>query len=166
MEIARYPRILRPSRTLRHVPLMSLFTNDAIHSRHRCWLLQVDSAQEKRTSQGLSFVYPYGATLNVSKSSVALLGTGTACFPLQRPICALNQRPNSGRIVVLASCHMLSDLYIDKEENNKIQVNSVFFFGLLLHLSQTCSNAVACSLPTLALSVKAVLIRRTSSSNS
>ncbi|XP_022696737.1 intraflagellar transport protein 52 homolog isoform X2 [Varroa jacobsoni] len=84
-------------------------------------LLEVDSAQEKRNSQGLAFVYPYGATLNVSRNSIALLSTGTACFPLQRPVCALHQGPNSGRIVVLGSCHMLADLYIDKEENNKIQ---------------------------------------------
>lgn len=87
---------------------------------------QVDSAQEKRNSQGLAFVYPYGATLNVSRNSIALLSTGTACFPLQRPVCALHQGPNSGRIVVLGSCHMLADLYIDKEENNKIQVSMHF----------------------------------------
>ena len=86
-------------------------------------------------------MYPYGATLNVSKSSVAILGTGTACFPLQRPVCALNQRPNSGRIVVLASCHMLSDLYIDKEENNKIQVWVVVFS---LPNGKSCQTNVGC----------------------
>ncbi|XP_022671557.1 intraflagellar transport protein 52 homolog isoform X3 [Varroa jacobsoni] len=99
------------------------FVNNGVLNRALLELAgkRVDSAQEKRNSQGLAFVYPYGATLNVSRNSIALLSTGTACFPLQRPVCALHQGPNSGRIVVLGSCHMLADLYIDKEENNKIQ---------------------------------------------
>lgn len=40
-------------------------------------------------SRALSFLYPYGATLNVAKPAVAVLSTGSVCFPLTRPVCAL-----------------------------------------------------------------------------
>jgi len=40
-------------------------------------------------SQALKFVYPYGATLNVAKPSTAVLSTGSACIPVNRPILAL-----------------------------------------------------------------------------
>uniref|UniRef100_A0A3Q2YZT6 Intraflagellar transport 52 homolog (Chlamydomonas) n=1 Tax=Hippocampus comes TaxID=109280 RepID=A0A3Q2YZT6_HIPCM len=39
----------------------------------------------------LSFVYPYGATLNVMKPAVAVLSTGSICFPLHRPVMAFYQ---------------------------------------------------------------------------
>ena len=38
--------------------------------------------------RALSFLYPYGATLNVMKPSSAVLSTGSVCFPLNRPVCA------------------------------------------------------------------------------
>ncbi|XP_061584673.1 intraflagellar transport protein 52 homolog [Cololabis saira] len=71
-------------------------------------------------TQPLTFVYPYGATLSVIKPAVAVLSTGSVCFPLNRPILAFYQGKQSGRLVVLGSCHMFSDQYIDKDENNKI----------------------------------------------
>ena len=36
----------------------------------------------------LTFVYPFGATLNVQKPSVAVLSSGSVSFPLNRPVCA------------------------------------------------------------------------------
>lgn len=74
-------------------------------------------------ARAVSFMYPYGATLNVAKPAVALLSTGSCAFPLARPICALyqSQQGPSGRILVLGSCHLLSDQYLDKEENSKIK---------------------------------------------
>ncbi|XP_078506626.1 intraflagellar transport protein 52 homolog isoform X1 [Lissotriton helveticus] len=39
-------------------------------------------------AQALTFVYPFGATLNVMKPAVAVLSTGSVCFPLNRPILA------------------------------------------------------------------------------
>ncbi|XP_047905043.2 intraflagellar transport protein 52 homolog isoform X2 [Anser cygnoides] len=41
--------------------------------------------------QALTFVYPFGATLNVMKPAVAVLSTGSVCFPLNRPILAFYQ---------------------------------------------------------------------------
>uniref|UniRef100_A0A665WKN1 Uncharacterized protein n=1 Tax=Echeneis naucrates TaxID=173247 RepID=A0A665WKN1_ECHNA len=71
-------------------------------------------------SQALTFVYPYGATLSVMKPAVAVLSTGSVCFPLNRPVLAFYQGKEAGKLVVLGSCHMFSDPYIDKEENSKI----------------------------------------------
>uniref|UniRef100_A0AAQ5YHN6 ABC-type uncharacterized transport system domain-containing protein n=1 Tax=Amphiprion ocellaris TaxID=80972 RepID=A0AAQ5YHN6_AMPOC len=68
----------------------------------------------------LTFVYPYGATLSVMKPAAAVLSTGSVCFPLNRPVLAFYQGKESGKLVVLGSCHMFSDQYIDKEENSKI----------------------------------------------
>ncbi|CAJ1051803.1 LOW QUALITY PROTEIN: intraflagellar transport protein 52 homolog [Xyrichtys novacula] len=71
-------------------------------------------------AQALTFVYPYGATLDVREPSVAVLSTGSVCFPLNRPVMAFHQVKEAGQLVVSGSCHMFSDQYIDKEENSKI----------------------------------------------
>uniref|UniRef100_A0A3Q4MTJ9 Intraflagellar transport 52 homolog (Chlamydomonas) n=1 Tax=Neolamprologus brichardi TaxID=32507 RepID=A0A3Q4MTJ9_NEOBR len=71
-------------------------------------------------ARALTFVYPYGATLTVMKPAVAVLSTGSVCFPLNRPVLAFYHGKNSGKLAVLGSCHMFSDQYIDKEENSKI----------------------------------------------
>ncbi|XP_056293775.1 intraflagellar transport protein 52 homolog [Pseudoliparis swirei] len=71
-------------------------------------------------AQALTFVYPYGATLSVMKPAVAILSTGSVCFPLNRPVLAFHEGKEGGKLVVLGSCHMFSDQYIDKEENSKI----------------------------------------------
>uniref|UniRef100_A0A8C3AF02 Intraflagellar transport 52 homolog (Chlamydomonas) n=1 Tax=Cyclopterus lumpus TaxID=8103 RepID=A0A8C3AF02_CYCLU len=72
------------------------------------------------SQKALTFVYPYGATLSVMKPAVAVLSTGSVCFPLNRPVLAFHQGKEGGKLVVLGSCHMFSDQYIDKEENSKI----------------------------------------------
>ena len=41
--------------------------------------------------RALSFVYPYGATLNIMKPSTAVLSSGSVSFPLNRPVCAFYQ---------------------------------------------------------------------------
>ncbi|XP_062589670.1 intraflagellar transport protein 52 homolog [Saccostrea cucullata] len=76
--------------------------------------------EDGNNAQALSFLYPYGATLNVMKPATALLSTGSVSFPLNRPVCALYENRNRGKLVVLGSVHMFSDQYIDKEENSKV----------------------------------------------
>ncbi|XP_041358031.1 intraflagellar transport protein 52 homolog isoform X2 [Gigantopelta aegis] len=76
---------------------------------------------DTNNAQALSFLYPYGATLNVMKPSSAVLSTGSVCFPLNRPVCAFyTSKSNQGKIAVLGSAHMFSDQYLEKEENSKI----------------------------------------------
>ncbi|XP_058893801.1 intraflagellar transport protein 52 homolog isoform X3 [Kogia breviceps] len=75
-------------------------------------------------AQALTFVYPFGATLSVMKPAVAVLSTGSVCFPLNRPILAFYHSKNQGgKLAVLGSCHMFSDQYLDKEENSKIMIS-------------------------------------------
>ncbi|XP_037534607.1 intraflagellar transport protein 52 homolog [Nematolebias whitei] len=71
-------------------------------------------------AQALTFLYPYGATLSVMKPAVAVLSTGSVCFPLNRPVLSFYQGKESGKLAVLGSCYMFSDQYVDKEENGKI----------------------------------------------
>uniref|UniRef100_A0A8D2QHP4 Intraflagellar transport 52 n=2 Tax=Zonotrichia albicollis TaxID=44394 RepID=A0A8D2QHP4_ZONAL len=89
-------------------------------------------------SQALTFVYPFGATLNVMKPAVAILSTGSVCFPLNRPVLAFYQHESKGgKMAALGSSHMFSDQYLDKEENGKIM--DVLFQWLTtsdIHLNQ------------------------------
>lgn len=50
--------------------------------------------------RALSFLYPYGVTLNVMKPAVAILSSGTVSFPLNRPVSAIF--PGKVRILSLA----------------------------------------------------------------
>ncbi|XP_014663857.1 PREDICTED: intraflagellar transport protein 52 homolog isoform X3 [Priapulus caudatus] len=81
----------------------------------------VTGEDDSLNSQALTFVYPFGATLNVQRPAVAVLSTGSVCFPVNRPVCALyTNKHQSGKIAVVGSTYMFSDSYIDKEDNNKI----------------------------------------------
>ncbi|XP_062842594.1 intraflagellar transport protein 52 homolog [Trichomycterus rosablanca] len=98
----------------------------------------IDDESPANNTQALTFVYPYGATLSVIKPAVAVLSTGSVCFPLNRPVLALSHiGKNAGKLGVLGSCHMFSDQYLDKEENSKIM--DVVFQWLMtenIHLNQ------------------------------
>ncbi|OBS75636.1 hypothetical protein A6R68_17912, partial [Neotoma lepida] len=59
--------------------------------------------------------------LSITKLAVAVLSTGSICFPLNRPIMAFYHSKNQdGKQTVLGSHHMFSDQYLHKEENSKI----------------------------------------------
>ncbi|KAM4692645.1 intraflagellar transport protein 52 homolog [Rhinophrynus dorsalis] len=81
----------------------------------------LDDDNGGNNARALTYVYPFGATLNVMKPAVAVLSTGSVCFPLNRPILAFyHSKMQGGKLAVLGSCHMFSDHYLDKEENAKI----------------------------------------------
>ncbi|XP_032897799.1 intraflagellar transport protein 52 homolog [Amblyraja radiata] len=98
----------------------------------------MDEENNGNNLQALTFVYPFGATLSVMKPAIAVLSTGSVCFPLNRPILAFyNSKLQGGKLAVLGSCHMISDQYFDKEENGKIM--DVVFQWLTtneIHLNQ------------------------------
>lgn len=82
----------------------------------------------EKDHQGLSFVYPYGVTMNVSKPSIPILSSGFISFPMNRPVAAVWQDgglsappQGSGRIVVMGSVDIFSDEWLEKEENGKLQ---------------------------------------------
>jgi intraflagellar transport protein 52 len=82
------------------------------------------STQDKNdhAAQSLHFVYPFGATLNVTKPAVPVLSSGSICYPINRPLCAFygNTKKQPGKIAVLGSVHIFHDSYLEKEENRKI----------------------------------------------
>ncbi|XP_023333653.1 intraflagellar transport protein 52 homolog isoform X2 [Eurytemora carolleeae] len=80
-------------------------------------------------SQAISFLYAYGATLNVARPAVAVLSTGSVSFPQERPVLALYSHPGGGggKLAVLGSSAMLTDQFIDKEDNSKVK-DIVFSF--------------------------------------
>ena len=51
---------------------------------------QASGLLEDAEGECLSFLYPYGATLNVEKPSMAVLSSGSVSFPLNRPVCAFH----------------------------------------------------------------------------
>ncbi|VDO22893.1 unnamed protein product [Haemonchus placei] len=79
------------------------------------------SNDQQSNSQTISFVYPFGASLSVNRLATPVLSTGSACFPIGRPVAAFHETEGAnGRLVVCGSVHMFCDQYIDKEENSKL----------------------------------------------
>jgi intraflagellar transport protein 52 len=82
----------------------------------------------EKDQKGLTFVYPYGATLTVKKPAAPLLSSGFISYPVNRPVVAAWQEggvpappSKSGRLVVFGSAQCFVDEWIDKEENSKLQ---------------------------------------------
>ncbi|KAJ3304684.1 Intraflagellar transport protein 52 [Blyttiomyces sp. JEL0837] len=72
-------------------------------------------------SNGLAFVFPFGASLNVQKPAIPILSSGSVSYPLNRPIAAAYSSPKGkGKLMVVGSGLMFSDQYIEKEENGKL----------------------------------------------
>jgi intraflagellar transport protein 52 len=74
-------------------------------------------------NQCLSFVYPYGATLNVMAPAIPIFSTGSVSFPLNRPVCAVYQdrKGKGGKIAVVGSVAMFADNFVEKEDNGKVR---------------------------------------------
>ncbi|KAF1333152.1 Intraflagellar transport protein 52, partial [Globisporangium splendens] len=100
-----------------------MFTGDFPGNENKAHNLEKDQ-------KGLSFAYPYGATLNVKKPSAPILSTGCISYPANRPVVAVWQEGGistpshsvkSGRLVVFGSAQCFTDDWVDKEENAKLQ---------------------------------------------
>lgn len=76
--------------------------------------------------ENLTFVYPYGASLNVQKPSRPLLSSGPISYPMNRPIAAAWESETAeagsqrGRLVVFGSVDIFGDDWIEEQENSKI----------------------------------------------
>ena len=77
---------------------------------------------------GFHFVYPFGCTLTVNHPAVPLLTSGPISYPVNKPLMAMFRNKKRGKLVVIGSYEMLSDDYIEKEENEKI---AIFISALL-----------------------------------
>lgn len=69
-----------------------------------------------------TFVYPYGASLNVQSPAVPLLTSSNVCYPVNRPLCAFYspEQSNQGSLGVVGSIKMFGDDYVNKESNAKL----------------------------------------------
>jgi len=65
-------------------------------------------------SSCLSFVYPYGATLNVQKPAIPILSTGDLCFPLHRPVAAFYKHPVCARPQAAPASSLLHSCFITR----------------------------------------------------
>eukprot|EP00929_Paragymnodinium_shiwhaense_P019970 TRINITY_DN1344_c0_g1_i1.p1 TRINITY_DN1344_c0_g1~~TRINITY_DN1344_c0_g1_i1.p1 ORF type:complete len:447 (-),score=117.72 TRINITY_DN1344_c0_g1_i1:177-1517(-) len=73
-----------------------------------------------KDNSGLEFVFPYGATLSVQKPAIPILSSGPISYPLNRPVAAVYNKPNAGRICVLGSVKMLDDEFLECEKNKQL----------------------------------------------
>lgn len=73
---------------LKDIHLLASFRQSLCHMPDFYW----QYADTGLMLRSLSFVYPYGSTLNVSRLSSAVLSTGSACFPISRPIAAFHSQ--------------------------------------------------------------------------
>ena len=76
-----------------------------------------DELANRDENGGLKFVYPYGATINVRKPSVAILSSGPISFPANRPIGAFYTSPRKGKLFIVGSIQFFSDEFFEKEDN-------------------------------------------------
>ncbi|KAI8912523.1 hypothetical protein EDD86DRAFT_201600 [Gorgonomyces haynaldii] len=88
---------------------------------------ELNRAAGKRTDKdgdpksSITFVYPFGASLNVQKPAIPLLSSGSVSYPLNRPVGAVYQSSSKGgKLLAIGAAQMFSDQYIDKEENGKL----------------------------------------------
>jgi len=80
-----------------------------------------DLLEAKSDHTALSFIYPYGASLNVQKPAIPILTTGPISVPTHMPIAAIyTPKTRRGRLCVLGSVKIFEDAYIDKEQNSKL----------------------------------------------
>ena len=84
-------------------------------------------SDETVNAQALSFVYPYGATLNVAKPAVSVLSTGSVSFPLNRPVCAFYTHPGILIQLSLVTCCDLRRFINTQPLNFSFDLNSFFF---------------------------------------
>lgn len=84
-------------------------------------LLKNDGVELTDDHGGLTFLYPYGASINVQKPAIPILSSGPISYPLNRPIAAVyTSKARKGRLMVVGSYHMFTDNYIEKEDNSKL----------------------------------------------
>lgn len=70
----------------------------------------------------LSFVYPFGCTLNVNKPSMVAFTSGSTSFPVNKTLGAVfYDEKTKGILVAIGSGYIFSDKYIDREQNDKLQ---------------------------------------------
>lgn len=84
--------------------------------------------QKESKRKGADFVYVKGCTLTVSLPSYGILTSGPLTYPSNRPIAAVHENKNGGKLLVAGSVEMFLDYYFESEENQKIMDFFMKFF--------------------------------------
>jgi intraflagellar transport protein 52 len=79
---------------------------------------------------GFHFVYPFGCTMMVDSPAIKVLTSGPISYPVNKSICGMYMNDRGGKIICVGSYEMLSDSYIDKEENMMLVVRKKLNFDL------------------------------------
>jgi len=82
------------------------------------------------------FCYPYGCTLGIEPPAKCIALSGSIAFPVDRPIMAIHETPNGGRLMVLGSTHIFHDAYIDTMGTANASMAEITFSWLLKQPSQ------------------------------
>ncbi|CAG9817227.1 unnamed protein product [Phaedon cochleariae] len=89
---------------------------------------QINYTLMNNEKQDIKFIYPFGCSVSVSKPSLVAFTSGTASFPVDRPVAALfYDEKSGGRLAAVGSGHMFSDKYIDQENNDKLREHLMEF---------------------------------------
>jgi len=93
---------------------------------------------DAKDHSGLTFVFPYGCTINSQKPAMPILSSGYIAYPLNRPVAGVYSKQirkgvqladnttveESGavsRLCVMGSTEIFGDAWLSKEENSKLQ---------------------------------------------
>lgn len=76
-----------------------------------------EEGPEKEDHGGLSFVYPYGATLIVKKPAFTVLSSGPVSYPTNRPLAACWSGKGKGKLMVMGSIKVFEDEFLEEEDN-------------------------------------------------
>jgi len=97
----------------------------------------VSKLNQSKEVEKFPFVYPYGASLNVTRPSRPMLSSGPVSFPMNRPIASVWESETiqetggqRGRFALIGSVEIFGDDWLDKEENHKL---SDLIFAWLLN---------------------------------
>lgn len=84
----------------------------------------------KDENSGLEYVYSYGATINTMHPAFPVLGSGSVCYPTERPIIAgYVDQQRGGKILVWGSLRMFDDEFIKCDDNSKILNGIMKYLG-------------------------------------
>ena len=81
-----------------------------------------EEGMKEEENGGLTFLYPFGATLSIQTPAFGLLGSGPLSYPSNRPVFGAFCHPKGGRLAVMGSCDFFTDEFFEKEENQKVLV--------------------------------------------
>eukprot|EP00835_Amoeboradix_gromovi_P000023 NODE_1_length_95616_cov_0.657642.p23 type:complete len:368 gc:universal NODE_1_length_95616_cov_0.657642:13253-14356(+) len=73
----------------------------------------------KKEKTDFQILLPYGHTISCGFPCVPIMGTGSHCYPVNRPVCGVYDSQTGGKVVLCGSYQILLDKFIDSNDNSK-----------------------------------------------